>query len=109
MFKKYIDKIKNTLNQKMDMNNKKSIENLVVFLILLIITIIAVNTIWGNNDKNAEEKENTYSYKQLAENVDNTIIGNNFDNYEYNLEDSLEEILSKISGVRECSSFSYIF
>ena len=102
MFKKFFDKIKNTLNQKVDMNNKKSIENLVVFLILLIITIIAVNTIWGNNDKNEEEKDNTYSYKQLAENVDNTIIGNNYDNYEYNLEDSLEEILGKISGVRKC-------
>lgn len=47
MLKENIKKIKGAISKQKEQNNKKSIENLVVFLILLIITIIAINTIWG--------------------------------------------------------------
>ena len=36
------EKIKNFVTKKTEGNNKKNIENLVVFLILLIITVIAI-------------------------------------------------------------------
>ena len=40
MFK---EKIKELVEKKTSRNNKKTIENLVVFLVLLIITIISIN------------------------------------------------------------------
>lgn len=86
--------IKNT-----ETNSKQKIENLVVFLILLIITVIAINTIWGGDkQKNNEETKNS-SYTQLAENINNNLESNNKQFVEYNLEENLERILSKISGV----------
>ena len=45
MFKDKFQNLKYMLVKKTDGNNKRNIENLVVFLILLIITIIAINTI----------------------------------------------------------------
>ena len=96
MFKDKIEILKSKFIKKSEGNNKKKIENLVVFLILLIITIIAINTIWGNEKVN---QENSNSYKQLAENLDNSISSNKQELSEYNLEKSLEDILSKMSGV----------
>ena len=95
MFNGFIRDIKNKIISKTDGNNKKNIENLVVFLVLLIITIIAINTIWGDKKSEVKQEENS-TYKQLAENIDK---GNNLENNEYNLEEKLEDILSKIYGV----------
>lgn len=93
----FIKNIKDRFIKITEGNNKKNIENLVVFLILLIITIIAINTIWGKSDNsNIKQEENNNTYKQLADNMNNS---NNTQNDEYNLEESLENILSKISGV----------
>ena len=39
----------NFLKPKEDGNDKKKIENLVVFIIILVITIIAINYIWNDN------------------------------------------------------------
>ena len=97
MLKEQIQKIKNVFVKKTDGNNKKNIENLVFFLILLIITVIAINMIWGGNKKETKDQTNT-TYKQLAENT-NTNISNNVNPNEYNLEEKLEDILSNISGV----------
>lgn len=91
MFK---EKIQNLVKKKVQGNNKKNIENLVVFLILLIITIIAINVIWN---KEEEEKENTANYKILAENTINS--SNISEDMEYDLEDKLADILSKMTGV----------
>ena len=67
-----------------------------VFLILLIITVIAINAIWSK-DEAEEEKDNASSYKVLADNVasDSNISETN----EYDLETELEDILSKMQGV----------
>ena len=100
MFKDKIESFKNMMLKKTEGNNKRNIENLVVFLILLIITIIAINIIWGDKKEEAKSQEsNETSYKQLAENLDSKINSNNKEFNEYNLEQSLEDILSKMAGV----------
>jgi len=71
------------------MKGKLDTQNLVVFLIILIITIIAVNTIW-----NDEEKEETNTSKQLAE-----VQLETKEEVKQDLEQRLETILQKIQGV----------
>lgn len=96
--KNKLQDLKGKMTKLVGENNKKSIENLVVFLILLIITIIAINTIWGKKSNNGAEGTNS-TYKQLATNLNNNIVGTTLETSEYNLEEKLEDILSKISGV----------
>jgi len=105
MFK---EKIVALVKAKTEGNNKKNIENLVVFLVLLIVTVIAINTIWGKEETNAEENTSN-SYKVLAESLDENIKSNNEEVTEYNLQEELEDILAKIDGVRKRKSAYYIF
>ena len=106
-------------------NDKKKIENLVFFVVLLIITILIINFIWnGNNESNKEITNDTS--KKLASNgtstysnlesgeinsngiSDNGNIDSNMDNVE-NLENKLKNILSKIKGVEDvnvCLNYS---
>lgn len=106
-------------------NDKKKIENLVFFVVLLIITILIINFIWnGNNETNKEITNDTS--KKLASNgtstysnlesgeinsngiSDNGNIDSNMDNVE-NLENKLKNILSKIKGVEDvnvCLNYS---
>lgn len=95
MFQKQIEKIKAMVKSKQEQDNKKKIENLVVFLIILIITIIAINTIWNSEGKNTTNEQD--GYKQLASGLENT----SEDNYstKTDLEERLEKILRKIDGV----------
>lgn len=99
MLKESIKKFKESISKQKEQNNKKNIENLVVFLILLIITIIAINTIWGGKKEETNQENSNTSYKKLAENINNSIDSNNSQLNEYNLEENLEDILSKITGV----------
>lgn len=99
MFKEKLEMLKTKYNKEEKGNNKRKIENLVVFLILLIITVIAINTIWGDEKEDVKQEDTNVSYKQLAQSIDNNINSNNQNLNEYNLEQSLEDILSKISGV----------
>lgn len=99
MLKESIKKFKESISKQKEQNNKKNIENLVVFLILLIITIIAINTIWGGEKEETNQENGNTSYKKLAENINNSIDSNNSQLNEYNLEENLEDILSKIAGV----------
>lgn len=93
MFK---DKIKSLVDKKTNGNNKKTIENLVVFLILLIVTIISINLIWGKEKAKEQKDQGQENYKVLAQTENNSTISKTS---EYNLENELEDILSKISGV----------
>ncbi|MBO5413622.1 MAG: hypothetical protein J6A29_04995 [Clostridia bacterium] len=86
------EKIKNFVTKKTEGNNKKNIENLVVFLILLIITVIAINMIWSKDEDQPEEEE--ASYKVLASENSNIT-----ENTEYDLQKELEDILSKMDGI----------
>lgn len=74
-----------------NLNNKKKIENLVVFLIILIITIIAINMIW-KDDKKQNDITKTKNTK-LAEDIEEKSEKGMKINKE------LEEILSNIKGV----------
>ncbi len=99
MLKESIKKFKESISKQKEQNNKKNIENLVVFLILLIITIIAINTIWGEKKEETNQEDSNTSYKKLADNINSNISSNNDQFSEYNLEENLEDILSKIAGV----------
>ena len=70
--------------------------NLIVFLILLVITIISINIIWGKDKKEEYKNPAQDDYRVLAQNTNESNISGN---QEYNLEKKLEDILSKISGV----------
>lgn len=95
MLKEKFENLKNSLIKSEKKDNKKSIENLVVFAILLVIIIVAINYIWKGDNK--KDKVNN-SNKILADtNIieENTVSDNN------NLEQRLESILSSINGVGE--------
>lgn len=96
MLREKLEKLKAQFTYKTEKNNKRKIENLVVFLILLIITVIAINTIWGGEQEEVKQEDTNSTYKQLANNIDNS---NNEEINEYNLEENLEDILSNIYGV----------
>lgn len=95
MIKEKLKKVKEKLKQKDGENNKKTIENLVVFAIILIITIVAINYIWSDDSK--KQTITNDSNKKLAmekSNKSNEINDNN-----ENIEERLENILSNIKGV----------
>ena len=79
--------------------NKKKIENLVVFVLILIITVIAINSIWNGKKQNSSKEENEISEfgKQLA--TTSNVESSDTSNSQTTLEERLEEILSKIDGV----------
>jgi len=90
------EKVKSLVEKKTKGNSKKTIENLIVFLVLLIITVVSINVIWGNKNSTSKENPTNETYKVLAQDVNNSTIS---EPEEYNLEEKLEDILSKISGV----------
>lgn len=96
MLEKIKEKFNALIEDNKNKNSKKTIENLVVFIILLVITIITINVIW--NDKK-ENNEPTYEDR-----VDNKVLA--IDDKaetleETDLETNLKNILSKIQGVGE--------
>lgn len=103
MFKNTIKKAKDLVIQTDEGNNKKKIENLIVFLIILVITIVAINVIWSGDKKKTDTKQESTNdpNKQLASlnsiQTEGTVETSS--NAEQNLETKLEEILSKIEGV----------
>lgn len=94
MFNKQIEQLKNMFKNNGG-DNKKKIENLVFCLILLIITIIAINVIW--NDKKKEPKKES-SPTQLVSLENNVKQDMNTNGSEYNLQSNLKNILGKING-----------
>lgn len=77
-------------------NDKRKIENLVFFVVILIITVVAINLIW-NGKKNTKQQSINDSSKKLATNENNNT--NNETINSNNLEEKLKNILSKIQGV----------
>jgi stage III sporulation protein AG len=80
-------------------DDKRKIENVIVLIIILIITAIIINTIWNNNKTNDNEEESS-SYKVLADKISND---NEENNESDELEEKLENILSKMDGVGKVS------
>ena len=63
MIKEQMNKIKNMFSKKTEgeekpKSEKRKIENLVFLLIVLIITLISINTILKGNDKDVDEDKN---------------------------------------------------
>ena len=93
------DKLKGLIkkdNNEGEGNDKRKIENIVFFIVLLVVTIVIINTIWNVN-KQTTKQENNVNTKQLAlqEQEKNNIELNTAEE----LEKKLENILSKIEGV----------
>ena len=81
------DKLKNMFK------GKKKTENLVVLIIILIVTVVAINYIWSDK-KDTDGSSNKDSVKKSTE-----IVQVNSDISQDDLEIKLENILKKISGV----------
>lgn len=97
MIKEKIEKVKALAIKKGEKDNKKTIENLVAFVIILIITIIAINTIWKKDNKSESNKNTNSMSKQLA--VSNQTVNENVNTSNNDIEEKLKNILSKIQGV----------
>lgn len=92
------EKLKQLIEKKEGQSNKRKIENLVVFLIILIITIIAINTIWGGKEEKTKNNDSTNDKnKKLASEMIPVNTGSS-DN-EDDITKRLEEILSSMNGV----------
>lgn len=98
--KKYFNKNKEDEGQE---KTKRKIENLVVFAIILIITIISINLIWNGDKK--ESSENTTSSKILAKNNEISLEQKADSITTNELEVKLKNILSKIQGVGQVEVF----
>lgn len=72
----------------------KKIENLVAFLVILVITLIIINSIIKDDGK---KDKTDYTNVELAKGVEYNFTDSN------NLEKRLEEILSKLDGVKDVS------
>ena len=91
--KKLSEKLKEMVQKNKEKDSKRKIENLVVFVVILIITVIFINVIW-NSDKN--DKEEIVEGKVLAQ---TKIETSNNDEQNLDLEKRLESILQNIEGV----------
>lgn len=95
MLKEKLGQVKAMMVKKTEGNSKKTIENLVVFVIILVVTIVAINMIWKEDKQNPSEQDDT---KVLAQ-KNQTIQEKESQVVEQNeLEQKLEAILSKIEG-----------
>ena len=78
---------------KNDGNNKKKIENILVFIVILAITIVAINYIWNGYETSKSSNE-----VPEAENSNSVVQVSTHSFYDEN-EEKLANILSNIEGV----------
>jgi len=96
MFRNKLKKLTANKEEAEEGNDKKRIENLVFFVVLLIITIVIINIIW-NGKGEVSKPENNTGTKQLAK--QNTEIKTETSLETEDLAQQLETILTKIQGV----------
>ena len=91
------EKIKSLIIKKTEKNNKKTIENLVAFVVILIITIIAINMIWKDDkNNNLKSERNSLDITEIKSSISENIKESSDQN---DIELKLENILSQIDGV----------
>ncbi len=89
MFK---ERLQSLMLKNENKDNKKKIENIAILIVIVIIVIIAINYIWNDENKQTSKNEVEQNFgKQLA----STKEGKEKED----LEEKLENILSKIEGV----------
>ena len=94
----FVDKLKKMFgNKDEDISNKRKLENIFAFVIILIVTIIAINFIL--NDGKQEKIESDDPNKRLATTPNTNTFDINEEPEEDELAQKLENILSKINGV----------
>ena len=94
----FVDKLKKMFsNKEEDISNKRKLENIFVFVIILIVTIIAINFIL--NDGKQEKIESDDPNKRLATTPNTNTFDITEEPEEVELAQKLENILSKINGV----------
>lgn len=89
-------KLKEIFSMKPGANNKRKIENLVVFVILLIITLIIINSVWSVDKKENQKLQNTTDKVLAKEDAQEANIEQTTSS---DLEEKLKNILQKIEGV----------
>lgn len=92
---KFFQKIKNIFN-----NKEKRMENLISFLIILVITLIVINKIIKEDDTSKEM--NDYKNEAGVELATSKSVSQN-NNFSNEFEKKLENILEKINGVGKVS------
>lgn len=90
----FLDKI---IQNENNIKPKRKVENLVFLIIVLIITIIIINTIWTEKRSNIEKIKTNDTNKVLA--VEDSVEAND------NLETKMENILSNIKDVGKVKVF----
>lgn len=91
------EKLKNIFKEK---DEKKKTENLVAFLIILVVTLIIVNKILSGDSKSKEGVyQNQTGVELVSSKEENTVLVDS--SGKDDLEKNLEEILSKSRGVRK--------
>lgn len=88
----FFSRMKNIFN-----NKEKRVENLISFLIILVITLIFINKILKGDEKKKEVDYTNQSGVELA--LDNDEINVSYNDFEM----KLENILTKINGVGKVS------
>lgn len=104
MFRDKLKQLTKSETEESEGKNKKKIENLAFFVVVLIITIIMINLIWNGNKQATKTEKNTTS-KQLANSNQNITKTQNQVEAVDNLAEQLENILAKIQGVGEVKVF----
>lgn len=102
---KLLEKIKKIFKEK---DEKKKMDNLIAFLIILVVTLIIVNKILKDDSGKSSNFNQNQTGVQLVDNdSENTVLVNS--GFDEDIETRLEKILSKINGVRKCRCFDNIF
>ena len=92
-----MDKVKNFLTKEQEGDNKKKIENLAVFVVILIVTLIAINLIWNSGTKKNEDTSDDPNKKLAGVEEGSAMQANAMTQDTLSIQ--LEEILGKIEGV----------
>ena len=95
------DKIKALVAKGEQTENKKKIENLAVFLVILVVTLIIINLIWNGGGEDSKQEPAVDPNKKLAEQIDdqNATVSTASLTAQDTLALQLEEILGQIEGV----------
>lgn len=100
--KGYIERIKGMFGS--DVDQKRKNQNLLLAIILLVISLIAINSIFKDDKATDSNLKNTDDKTSVVQTSKINNISNNLENTEYTeLEGKLKAILEQISGVSEVS------